>query len=454
MDIELKQYTKLHQQMVMTPQLQQAIKLLQLSRLELVEKLRQELEENPVLEEVGEPEEGTEAEELKDLERRSLESMDDGPEPFVPRDRIEKPSLENFLTKDGTLSDHLMWQLRMSAMTKEDEGVGALLIGNIDEDGYLRTDMSEIVKASHSDEPTVLQVLKKIQEFDPPGVASRELKECLLIQAYHFGLKGTLTEKIILGHLKALETKNFQNIAKELNAPLEEVLEAVKIISHMEPRPGRAFGGEDPRYIIPEVFVFKDGDEYVILLNDEGIPRLRINTYYRSLLRDNSNPEAKNFVQERLRSAMWLIRSIYQRQRTIYKVTESIVKHQREFLDKGIEHLKPLVLRDVAQDVGIHESTVSRVTSNKYIHTPQGLFKMKFFFNTGINREDGQSIASESVKDTIKNIIAGEDPRKPYSDQQIVEILKGMNVHIARRTVTKYREALHTLPSSSRKKVF
>ncbi len=452
MDIELKQYPKLHQQLVMTPQLQQAIKLLQLSRLELVEKLRQEVEENPVLEEAVEGEEKTALEETE-AEPAPWDQIDNSPEPYTPRERSDRPSFENFLSKEGSLSDHLMWQLRMSSLGAEEETIGALIIGNIDEDGYLRTDLTDIARAAHSDETTALRVLKKIQEFDPVGIASRDLKECLLIQAYHLGLEGTLVEKIISGHLKNLETKNYHGIVKEMNVSMEEVYQAVKVISQMEPKPGRAYGGDEPKYIIPEVFVFKDGDEYVIFLNDDGIPRLKISAFYKAMLKDGSQRDAKNFIQEKLRSAMWLIKSIHQRQRTIYKVTESIVRHQREFLDKGISHLKPLVLRDVAQDIGLHESTVSRVTSNKYIHTPQGLFEMKFFFNAGIERPDGASIASESVKEAIREIISREDPRKPHSDQRIVEILRGMNVTIARRTVTKYREALQILPSSSRKKL-
>lgn len=453
MDIELKQFPKLHQQMVITPQLQQAIKLLQLSRLELVEKLRQEVEENPVLEELAEDEDKTADEPLSAGEAALWESFDEGPEAYTPRDRSARPSFENFLSKRDSLSDYLMWQLRLSALKEEEEDIGALIIGNIDEDGYIRTDLAEIAKMARSDETAVGKVLRKVQEFDPIGIASRDLRECLLIQARHLGLQGTLVERIIQSHLKNIETRNYHAIARDVAAPLEEISQAVEVISQMEPKPGRAFGGDDPSYIIPEVFVIKNGDDYAIILNDEGIPRLRISSFYKALLKDASKPEARNFIQEKLRSALWLIKSIHQRQRTIYKVTESIIRHQREFLDGGIGFLKPLVLRDVAQDIGMHESTVSRVTSNKYVHTPQGLFEMKFFFNIGINRADGQSMASQSVKEKIRDIISGEDRRKPYSDQQIMDILKGMNIEIARRTVTKYREMLKILPSPNRKKI-
>jgi RNA polymerase sigma-54 factor len=259
---------------------------------------------------------------------------------------------------------------------------------------------------------------------------------------------------IIERHLKHLESKNYAVIAKDLKISIEEVVKAVKVISRLEPKPGRAYSGEEPQYITPDVYVHKMGDKYVTVLNDDGLSKLRISGMYRAALKNGKAGEAKEYIQEKLRSAVWLIRSIHQRQRTIYKVTESIVKFQRDFLDKGIAHLKPLILRDVAEDIGMHESTVSRVTTNKYVHTPQGIYELKFFFNSAINRTGGDEIASEAVKSHIKQIVAAEDARHPHSDQRIVEILKGQGIEIARRTVAKYREVLGILPSSKRKKYF
>jgi RNA polymerase sigma-54 factor len=259
---------------------------------------------------------------------------------------------------------------------------------------------------------------------------------------------------IIERHLKHLESKNYQAIAKDLKLPLEEVVKAVRVISRLEPKPGRAFTGEEAQYITPDVYVHKMGDRYVTVLNDDGLSKLRISGMYRAALKNGEAGKAKEYIQDKLRSAVWLIRSIHQRQRTIYKVTESIVKFQRDFLDRGIAHLKPLILRDVAEDIGMHESTVSRVTTNKYVHTPQGIYELKFFFNSAINKTGGDEIASEAVKNHIKQIVGAEDPKHPHSDQKIVEILRGQGIEIARRTVAKYREVLGILPSSKRKKYF
>ncbi|HZH02180.1 MAG TPA: RNA polymerase factor sigma-54, partial [Myxococcaceae bacterium] len=261
---------------------------------------------------------------------------------------------------------------------------------------------------------------------------------------------------MIKRHMKLLENKNLPAIARDLKATLEEVVEAAKLLERLEPRPGRNYSGEDPQYITPDVFVYKMSDEYTVVLNDDGLSKLRISQMYRNALKNGgvAPGQAKEFIQDKLRSAMWLIRSIHQRQRTIHKVTESIVKFQKDFLDKGIAHLKPLILRDVAEDIGMHESTVSRVTTNKYVHTPQGIFELKYFFNSSITRTVGEDVASEAVKNHIKQIVALEDPKHPFSDQRIVELLKDQGIEIARRTVAKYREVLGVLPSSKRKRYY
>jgi RNA polymerase sigma-54 factor len=489
------------QQLVMTPQLQQAIKLLQLSRMELVDLIRTEVTENPLLEGADEPEEepvqsgDSPAEvadhdakpEHKEAEKEQEVKGEEGANEIdwdqyldhyqlqghtAPSNRNlsdeEMPGYEATLTRKTDLVDHLVWQLRLSNLGPDEERVAMLVIGNLDDDGYFKMPAVE----GEGDDATVRDpivrvafeagvgvelaetVLKKVQSLDPVGVAARDLRECLLIQVRHLNADTPEIVAIIDRHLKHLESKNYAAIAKDLKIPIEEVVKAVKVISRLEPKPGRAFSGEEPQYITPDVYVHKMGDKYVTVLNDDGLSKLRISGMYRAALKNGSAGEAKDYIQEKLRSAVWLIRSIHQRQRTIFKVTESIVKFQKDFLDKGIAHLKPLILRDVAEDIGMHESTVSRVTTNKYVHTPQGIYELKFFFNSAINRTGGDEIASEAVKNHIKQIVSGEDPKHPHSDQKIVEILKGQGIEIARRTVAKYREVLGILPSSKRKKYF
>jgi RNA polymerase sigma-54 factor len=298
----------------------------------------------------------------------------------------------------------------------------------------------------------VEQVLGRVQEFDPQGVAARDLQECLLIQARHVGADDDLVLGIISKHLHNLEKHNYAAIAKDLNQPLEEVYEATKVVLAFDPKPGRAYTDEESNYITPDVHIQKVGDKYFVVANDDGLPKLKISDFYRIAL--SKGAKAREYIQERLRSAQWLIRSIQQRQRTIVRVTESILRFQREFFEKGSAYLKPLILRDVADDIGMHESTVSRVTTNKYVHTPQGIFELKYFFNSGITRSDGDDLASEAVKLKIRQIVANEDPKHPHSDQKIVELLLEQNIEIARRTVAKYREQLRIQPSSKRKQVF
>lgn len=499
--MEIKQQLKLSQQLVMTPQLQQAIKLLQLSRTELVEMVREELLENPVLEDSidsaaeqhkGTPEVATDGAARGDVERigetdtpitqpaqekavettaevkpdtRSSEAVADfdwesylenqstaPPMPSYKPSSDDLPSLEATLTRGTSLFDHLEWQLKLSSLDDQEAALAMLIIGNLTPDGYLEVPVEDLVEEADLSLEVVEEVLRRVQEFDPPGVAARNLQECLLIQAKHIGADDDVVVGIITKHLHNLEKKNYAAIAKDLNQPLDEIYEAAKVVMGFDPKPGRAYTSEEPTYITPDVYIHKIGDKYFVVANDDGLPKLKISDFYRTAL--SQGPKAREYIQERLRSAQWLIRSIQQRQRTIVRVTESILRFQHDFFDKGAAYLKPLILRDVAEDIGMHESTVSRVTTNKYVHTPLGIFELKYFFNSGISRINGDDLASEAVKLKIKQIIAGEDPKHPHSDQRIVELLVEQNIEIARRTVAKYREQLKILSSSKRRQVF
>jgi RNA polymerase sigma-54 factor len=370
-------------------------------------------------------------------------------------DGDEIPSFENFLTKRTTLTDHLHWQLQLSHFTEEEHEVGTWIIGNLDEDGYLKISLEDVCSETNLPMEMVERVLRRIQQFDPVGVAARDLKECLLAQLEQMSPRDSLAEKIVSEHLSLLKNRNYPAIAKRIGVSLDRVNRAASLISKLDPKPGKAFGGEVIQGIIPDVYVYKVEGDYVISLNDDGVPRLKINSLYRNILNGSrlAMEGDRKYIQEKLRSALWLIRSIHQRQRTIYKVTKSIVKFQREFLDKGIQSLKPLVLRDVAEDIQMHESTISRVTHNKYVHTPQGIYELKYFFNAGITSTQGETMASESVKSLVREIIAKEDPKKPYSDEKLVQILQRMHIHIARRTVSKYREMMKILSSNERRKI-
>ena len=382
-----------------------------------------------------------------------LESQSNAaPMPSYKANNDELPSIESTLTRGTSLADHLEWQLKLGHFTLEEDGIGMLIIGNLTPDGYLEEPLDELAEEAGVSMELAESVLARIQEFDPIGVAARTLKECLLIQARHFGVDDEVLVGVIERHLSNLEKKNFTAIAKDLNQPLEEIYEAAKVIRDFDPKPGRQYTSDEPTYITPDVFIHKVGDKYFVVANDDGLPKLKISDFYRTALAGGS--KAREYVQEKLRSAQWLIRSIQQRQRTITRVTESILKFQREFFDKGTAYLKPLILRDVADDIGMHESTVSRVTTNKYVHTPQGIFELKYFFNSGISRTDGDDLASEAVKLKIKQIVAQESPENPHSDQKIVELLRDQNIEIARRTVAKYREQLRILSSGKRRQVY
>ena len=475
MALELRQQLKLTQQLIMTPQLQMSIKLLQLSRLELMEAIRQELEENPALEEVqdfadGEPQ--TDQPEavsddmpaIKEVEIEEKINDDIDWNNYIDEynstgrisfetEKKSTPNFESFIARKESLNDHLLWQLLMTFPTEEEENIGSLIIGNLNKDGYLDIPVEELISTSGFTPDKVNQVLSLIKTFDPTGVGASDLKECLLIQAEHFKLDNTIVANIIKNHMGHLENKNYKVIAKALRVNIQEVISAVNIIKEFEPKPGRSFSVEEPQYINPDIFVYKFEDGFLILMNDDGIPRLYVNSFYKQFINRGGklSDKAKEYLQDKIRSASWLIKSIHQRQKTIYRVMESILKFQREFFEKGIAHLKPMVLRDVAEDIGMHESTISRVTTNKYAYTPQGLFELKYFFNSSINRINGDAIASASVQEKIRQIILNEDAGKPFSDNKITKLLKKSNINIARRTVAKYREMMKLLSSSKRK---
>jgi RNA polymerase sigma-54 factor len=480
MSLGLRQQLKLTQQLVMTPQLQMAIKLLQMSRLELMDTVVQELEQNPALEETIETLDGkspslettessTEATGSPETDEVSIgetihedhvdwnnyldEYSSTGKATFEAEKR-ELPSYESFISKKESLKDHLLWQILMTHPGPEEENIGSIIVGNLNEDGYLDMTLEELANTAGAEPKKVAEVLALMQTFDPVGVCARDLKECLLIQAVYLDLENTIVTEIIENHLNHLENKNYKIIAKALQVSIDDVLNAVNIIKELEPKPGRAYCDEEPHYITPDIYVFKFEDEFIITLNEDGMPKLQLNSFYKNAVKQDGAVQAhvKDYLQEKIRSAAWLIRSIHQRQKTIYKVMESILKFQREFFENGVSHLKPMVLRDVAEDIEMHESTISRVTTNKYVHTPQGIFELKYFFNSSIRSYVGESVSSASVQEKIRQLIDGENPKKPYSDERLSQILKeDLNINIARRTVAKYREFMRILPSSKRK---
>jgi RNA polymerase sigma-54 factor len=472
MAIQQKLHTKLVQKLILTPSLQQAIKLLPMSTLELGELLTQEMVENPLLEEMPaedlqadaavatekpeEPpkEQKADAWDDQDYEYFFGDYLDDGYRPRAPQEVKELPPIENTLSTSTSLADHLLWQLSIKSDDEVTRGIGTAIIGNLDDDGYLVASVDEIAAMGGWAPDEVERVLRLVQSFDPIGVAARDLQECLWLQIRHLGLEGTPTERIVTEHLRLLQNHQVPELARKLGVGLEELKQHIAVIQHLDPKPGSRYNRPQSQYVTPDVTVVKVEDEYVVVLNEEGLPQLRISPAYRRLLdkgADNSD-ETRAYVKDKFRSALWLIKSVEQRQKTIYKVARSIVNFQRDFLDHGIEHLRPLVLRDVANDIGMHESTVSRVVTNKYMHTPQGVFEMKFFFHSGISSSYGESVSSVTIKQRIRKIIESEDPHKPLSDSKIVGLLQKEGLVLARRTIAKYREELK-IPTSNQRKV-
>ncbi len=492
----------LSQRLVMTPQLQQAIKLLQLSRMELEQAVREELEVNPALEDIAE---GAPAETPSDegggdepvgeqfFETAPLpepdshadattETASDPKDESSLIDRVDwdyffgeganyegggtrdrededgRPYYENTLTRSESLVEYLEQQVNLSDLDPGLREIACFLIGNIDENGYLQVSSEEAAAALESTVEEIERVVQRIQSFDPPGIGGRDLRECLMIQARLKGAEFELPLRILSDHFELFSKGDVAGLSRKLKVDREAVKVAFQKIVTLWPKPGRAFSFEDAQQIIPDAYVTKVGNDWVITLNDDGQPRLRLSGYYRRLLMDGASlgKEDREFLKQKINSALWFIKSIDQRQRTIYKVVESIMKLQRDFLDRGAKFLKPLTLRDVAEEIEMHESTVSRVTSGKYVYTPHGIFELKYFFNSGLNRDGGEeNIASKSVKEKIREIIIAESGSgKRLSDQDLMRLLRNQGIRIARRTVTKYRGQLGLLAASKRKKIF
>ena len=480
MALEQKLALKLAQKLVMTPSLQQAIKLLQMTRIELETAVTAELEQNPLLEENA-------ASDFRmdtipsDSASKSLGEEAPSPsvgEEFDPAslyDHADNYSMgssglggeseagefqpfERIAARSGGLVDHLEWQLMMLSLDERTKEVCRFVIGNLDEDGFLCATSEEM--AGLIDERCSLDeveaALAVVRELDPIGVAYPDLQSSLLrqIQDHSDHEYFPAAESLIRDYWQALLQKRFDQIIRLSGLKNEEIQRAVELISHLEIRPGRRFNNESAQYIEPDVYVIKVGGDYLVQLNENGLPRLRVSRFYSKMLRDGGGDrEADQYIREKMRSAIWLIRSIDQRQRTIYKVATSIVLQQKAFLDFGVEAMRPMVLRDVAEDIGMHESTVSRVVSNKYIHTPQGILPMKFFFHSKIDRDSGDDISSLSVKQKIKQLIQDENPSKPLSDSDLSERFKKDGINIARRTIAKYRDELGIPSSSDRRRL-
>jgi len=477
MALESRLELKLSQKLVLTPQLQMAIKLLQMPQLELSQTLTQELTENPFLEETTDI---ISDDDLSFEEKESLEQTEDyrddaevpleGLSTFTADDYFDErssdgrdlgyftsgsvthPSFEQFLSRSPDLYDHLIWQLRLSREGDDVRHVAELIIGNIDENGYLLATDEEIEKISQAAPEIVEEALILVQGFDPPGIAARDLKECLLLQLRPLNLLGTLVETIISNHLDLVSKKKYQNIARLCNVSADDVSAAVKVIEGLDPKPARNFTVASTNYISPDVFIIKADSGYQIILNDEGLPKLRINSFYHRLLTQKNlvSKEERQFLEDKLRSAVWLIKSLDQRNKTIYRVTESILTYQHDFFDGDVSNLKPLNLKDIATELSLHESTISRVTSNKYLACPHGIFSFKYFFSNAIPSDSGE-LSSTSVKEMIRRIISEENPSSPLSDMKIGDIFKSQNITIARRTIAKYREELK-IPSQSQRR--
>jgi len=481
MAMEMKLILKQEMRLVPTPMLQQAIKLLQLSRMELAQEIRQEMVENPLLEELLEEEldEKEEEENPVDPSLDSIGQTQEEPPSEKESDPLEyeqdwenyiqnnlsqgssadnyteRPSIEATYKREPSLADHLFWQLNLSVDSDLDKFIGSAIIGNIQNDGYCVAELEEIAEISQASEEEVLRVLRIIQTFEPNGVGAQTLQDCLLIQAKALPERLPLVETLIENYLERLNERYYQKIASELKTKVEEIIEAVKVIKTLDPKPGLQFSSEGFDYVIPDLVVVKGEAGYDVLLNDDGLPNIKISPYYRHLLKNTSEPKTKEYLKKKYQSAEFLIKSIDKRRQTIYKVGISIVKLQIEFLDHGVSHLKPMVLKDVARDIEMHESTVSRITTNKYIDTPQGIFELKFFFHSGIKSFIGNNdMSSIRVKKMIQEIVKSENPQKPLTDDEMVVALGKRNAKIARRTVTKYRKELSILPASKRKKIY
>ncbi|MGC8684412.1 MAG: RNA polymerase factor sigma-54 [bacterium] len=439
--IEIKHEVSLRQQLELTPQLIQALRLLQLTRLELEQELRTELEMNPFLEE--------EQLEQDSLEEELSKNLYDEPVVRREKEKIEKEEdvIEKTVHRDMGLQDYLLWQLGLSVESEKEFQIGEIIIGNINDDGYLLTTVEDIANFTGTGVDEVQMVLSKIQDFDPPGVGARDLKECLQIQIRHLGINDPVINEIISNHLSELEKRDYVSIAKSMGIAVELVMSAANVIKHLNPKPGNTYGSGEEDYIVPDVIVKKIGEELVVELVDDGIPRLKISdSYAGTLLNQTSDEKTRKFVKEKLQSAKWLIKAVEQRKNTIKKVMEAIVKRQKPFFEYGEQYLEPMVLKDIAADIGVHETTVGRVTNGKYVQTQWGIYELKYFFSPSLKTDNGELLSTKFVKQKIKQLIDNEDQNKPLSDTDIVRILKGEGINIARRTVAKYRDNMNIPP--------
>lgn len=444
------------QKLIMTPELRQAITILQLSALELDQYIEKELLENPLLdrdEEVLEEPEASDEEHDDEIDWDEYFQSSGFDSSNFSKEKKEKPDYDNFISQAPSLQEHLMFQLHLSSDSKKTFKIGEFLIGNIDKRGYLTIDISEIARFLKVEDIEVEKTLKLIQTFDPPGIAARSLEECLLIQLENRGIKDQRLTALINNHLKDIADARYNRIADSLGITLSEVQNLKDIISTLDPKPARNFSSTlDTQYIIPDATIKKVDNEYIVIMNESSLPKLSINSYYRSLLlSEDKESNISKFLSNRFDSALWLIKSIEQRRITLNRVISSIVKVQRDFLDYGLTHLKPLTLKEIADMINVHESTVSRAINGKYVQTPRGVFPLKFFFQTGLDNVNGTSISTECIKKTIEDIISAENPRKPLSDQKIADKLKQKGIIISRRTVAKYRDEIG-IPSSTRRK--
>jgi len=487
---------RLTQSLVLAPQLQQSLALLQAPTLELKALVEQELQQNPVLEEASAAEMETQEKEERDsekmeaadpaeppadltfdpaAEKNSNEPVDDFQAEFERLVQLDQEWRDHFaqtniplrtsaeedekrqfmfdsLVAGTSLQEILLEQVRESALPKEQWPIAEMLIGNIDEYGYLKATVEELTFSTGVPAETILGVLKVIQTFDPPGVAARDLRECLMLQLERLNQQDTLEYRIVSDFMEALGKRRIPEIARGTGTEVDEVQDALENIARLEPRPGRAYLPDNDQYILPEVFVQRSNGDFIVTTNNEHIPHLRISNTYKDLMAQGQNsPEVRNYIREKIRAGKFLIKSLHQRQQTILNIAREIVERQREFMEKGVAHLKPLTMIQIAQVVGVHETTVSRAVSGKYMQTPQGIFEMKYFFTAGIQTANGDGLSNTSVKDMIAEIFKGEDPSKPLSDQEVVRMLQEKGIVIARRTVAKYRTELNILPSNLRK---
>jgi len=488
---------RLTQSLVLAPQLQQSLALLQAPTLELKALVEHELEQNPVLEEVADADleqrdkslsddaelpassdsasDGIEDTAFDTAEKNSTEPADDFQAEFDKLVQLDQEWRDHFsqtniptrqsaedeekrqfmfdsLTVGTSLAEFLMEQVRESELNDEQRAIAELIIGNIDDYGYLKATIDEISTANNLPAQKISDVLKIIQSFDPPGVGAIELRECLMLQLERAGKQDTLEFRIIRDFMEALGKRRIPEIARGTNRTIEEVQETLAKIARLEPRPGRAFLPDNDQYVLPEVFVQKNGDDFIVTTNDEHIPHLRISNVYKDLMSGGeNNSEVKNYIREKIRAGKFLIKSLHQRQATILNIGKEIVKRQREFMEKGVAHLKPMTMAQIADVVGVHETTVSRGVSGKYMQTPQGIFEMKFFFTAGLQNGTSDGVSNASVKDMIAEIFKAEESSKPLSDQEVVKMLADKGITIARRTVAKYRDELGILPSNLRK---